>query len=184
MTRRGIVAVDFGSTASGIAVGPMACAAVPARALRPKAHRTPSTATARTTATIATATAHTSSVRLVRVAAAARPRVLLAEKALDGFANATSPGAFLVDILHFLKHGPSFISGASFKKQALIWRQWMLDFVNSPFTVALTEIVSNPYPYSNVTFADIRSGRQRCKTIFHFLLPGEWRSFKMVSSVT
>ena len=67
----------------------------------------PSTATARTTATIVTATAHTSSVRLVRVAAAARIRVLLAEKVLD--------------ILHFLKRGPSFIPGASFKKQALIW---------------------------------------------------------------
>jgi hypothetical protein len=111
------------------------------------------------------------------------PHVLLAEKALDGFANAASPGAFLVDILHFLKHVPSFMPGAGFKKQALIWRQWMLDFVNSPFTVALKEIVSNPHPYSNLTFVDIRSGRRRCKTIFHFLFPGEWRSFKIVSSV-
>ena len=164
-----MVAVDFGSTARGIAVR----RAVPARA-RPIAttasQPSPSTATARTTATIVTATAHTSSVRLVRVAAAARIRVLLAEKVLD--------------ILHFLKRGPSFIPGASFKKQALIWilaSMWLLDFVNSPFTVALKEIVSNPYPYSNVTFADVRSGRRR-KIIFHFLLPGEWRSFKIVST--
>ena len=164
-----MVAVDFGSTARGIAVR----RTVPARA-RPIAttasQPSPSTATTRTTATIVTATAHTSSVRLVRVAAAARIRVLLAEKALD--------------ILHFLKRGPAFIPGASFKKQALIWilaSMWLLDFVNSPFTVALKEIVSNPYPYSNVTFADVRSGRWR-KTIFHFLLPGEWRSLKIVSS--
>ena len=111
------------------------------------------------------------------------PHVLLAEKALDGFANAASPGAFLVDILHFLKHVPSFMPGAGFKKQALIWRQWMLDFVNSPFTVAMKEIVSNLHPYSYVTFVDVPSGRRRCKTIFHVLLPGEWRPFKVVSSV-
>ena len=78
------------------------------------------------------------------------PHVLLAERALDGFANAASPGAFLVDILPFLKHVPSFVPGAGFKKQAAIWREWMLDFVNFPFAAALKEIVSNLYPYLNI----------------------------------
>ena len=79
------------------------------------------------------------------------PHVILAEKALVGFANAASPGAFLVDILPFLKHVPSFMPGAGFKKQAEIWRQWMLDFMNFPFAVALKEIVSNPSPYPHIT---------------------------------
>ncbi|KAF8622987.1 hypothetical protein AX15_006585 [Amanita polypyramis BW_CC] len=68
------------------------------------------------------------------------PHVHLAERALDGFGRAATPGAFLVDVLPFLKHVPSFFPGAGFQKQAAVWRQWMLEFVNSPFVTAQKEI--------------------------------------------
>ena len=70
------------------------------------------------------------------------PHVLLAERALDGFTRAATPGNFLVDVLPFLKYVPSFVPGAGFQKQAAIWREWMVEFVNSPFATVQKEIVS------------------------------------------
>ncbi|KAF8327073.1 cytochrome P450 [Amanita rubescens] len=51
------------------------------------------------------------------------PHVQRAERALDGYARAATPGAFLVDVLPFLKHMPSFMPGTGFQKQAAIWPQ-------------------------------------------------------------
>jgi len=68
------------------------------------------------------------------------PHVQRAERALDGYARAATPGAFLVDVLPFLKHMPSFMPGTGFQKQAAIWREWMLDFMTAPFIAAQKEI--------------------------------------------
>lgn len=46
------------------------------------------------------------------------PLVDLADKALSEFSIATTTGAFLVDLLPWLKHVPSWMPGAGFKRIA------------------------------------------------------------------
>ncbi|PFH47416.1 hypothetical protein AMATHDRAFT_67760 [Amanita thiersii Skay4041] len=76
----------------------------------------------------------------INVLPANDPHVYLAEKALNGFGQAATPGAFLVDALPILKHVPSFLPGAGFKRKAAEWRNWMIDFVEIPFAAAQKEI--------------------------------------------
>ena len=51
--------------------------------------------------------------------------VNIAETALEHFAITTSPGAFLVDSFPILRHLPSWMPGAGYKKKL---PQWIVDF--------------------------------------------------------
>ncbi|KAF9473301.1 cytochrome P450 [Pholiota conissans] len=64
----------------------------------------------------------------------------VAEKALDGMAQAASPGAFLVDLLPFLKHVPEWVPGASFKRKSREWREAAMQMKNDPFVTAVNDM--------------------------------------------
>ncbi|KAF8874417.1 cytochrome P450 [Infundibulicybe gibba] len=59
--------------------------------------------------------------------------ITIAEKALDGMAKAANPGAFLVDVLPFLKHVPAWMPGAGFQLKAREWRKAVTEMRDLPF---------------------------------------------------
>ncbi|KIJ39742.1 hypothetical protein M422DRAFT_32557 [Sphaerobolus stellatus SS14] len=61
------------------------------------------------------------------------PYILTAEKALNAAGEAGVPGRFTVDMLPWMKYIPEWVPGASFKKQARIWRKYILDMADLPF---------------------------------------------------
>ncbi|KJA17691.1 hypothetical protein HYPSUDRAFT_146170 [Hypholoma sublateritium FD-334 SS-4] len=63
--------------------------------------------------------------------------ITMAEKALEGAGQAASPGAFLVDIIPFLKYVPEWVPGASFKRKAREWRRAVLQMRDAPFATTL-----------------------------------------------
>ncbi|KAH7909414.1 cytochrome P450 [Hygrophoropsis aurantiaca] len=64
----------------------------------------------------------------------------IAETALDGMAKAAAPGAFLVDILPFLKHVPNWMPGAGFKQKAAFWKKAVLEMRDLPFQAVQTAL--------------------------------------------
>lgn len=71
------------------------------------------------------------------------PYISTAEACLQGLAEAGVAGAFLVDLLPFLKHVPSWIPGAGFRKKAAHWKQLNTQLVDKPFDVVKQRIVRN-----------------------------------------
>ncbi|KAG1781098.1 cytochrome P450 [Suillus placidus] len=69
----------------------------------------------------------------------------LAEECVDILANriASGGGIWPVDIFPFLKHIPLWFPGASFKRNAQIWKAKMEEFVDRPEESVKTEIVSS-----------------------------------------
>lgn len=81
------------------------------------------------------------------------------EKALHGLNTAARPGAYMCDVLPFceinrvstisshstnlavVKHVPSWLPGAGFKRQAAEWRQAVKDMTELPYQKALDLIV-------------------------------------------
>ncbi|KAG9226766.1 hypothetical protein CCMSSC00406_0009664 [Pleurotus cornucopiae] len=61
------------------------------------------------------------------------PNIERAEKALDNFKHAAIAGLYLVDVLPFLKHVPSWMPGAGFKRFAEKSRPDTIDMLNAPF---------------------------------------------------
>ncbi|KDQ59106.1 hypothetical protein JAAARDRAFT_113176, partial [Jaapia argillacea MUCL 33604] len=57
----------------------------------------------------------------------------MAELLVDAIERTAVPGAFLVDLLPFLKYVPAWLPGAGFKTKAEEWRLLGADFVNKPF---------------------------------------------------
>ncbi|TFK35043.1 cytochrome P450 [Crucibulum laeve] len=58
-----------------------------------------------------------------------------AEAALAGLAIAGNPGAFLVDLIPFLKYVPTWVPGAGFQKLAAHWKRLTSQLVEIPFQV-------------------------------------------------
>lgn len=71
----------------------------------------------------------------------ADPYVDIADKVLDEFAQATTPGAFLVDALPVLRYVPSWVPGAHFKKLASQWRENLTQMVEKPFELVKRQVV-------------------------------------------
>jgi len=69
------------------------------------------------------------------------PYISIAETALNGFAIAGTPGAFLVDYLPLLKHVPSWVPGAGFKRKAVYWARVNEDLRNKPFLHVKDQLV-------------------------------------------
>lgn len=70
------------------------------------------------------------------------PNIARAEKALSNIADAAISGTFLVDILPFLKHVPSWMPGAGFKRFAEKSRPDVIDMLNAPFRDGCNRLVS------------------------------------------
>ncbi|EGO22751.1 hypothetical protein SERLADRAFT_371048 [Serpula lacrymans var. lacrymans S7.9] len=77
----------------------------------------------------------------------------IAEKALDGMAKAAAPGAFLVDVLPFLKYVPAWMPGAGFQRKAIAWKKAVLEMRDAPFEAvqnALSHGKASPCFVSNL----------------------------------
>ncbi|KAI1444238.1 putative cytochrome P450 oxidoreductase OrdA-like protein [Annulohypoxylon stygium] len=61
------------------------------------------------------------------------PLVNLAGDAMDKFGRAAVPGAFVVDVLPFLRLMPGWIPGTRFKKLARQWGTELIDVVEKPY---------------------------------------------------
>ncbi|CAG8232246.1 unnamed protein product [Penicillium nalgiovense] len=61
------------------------------------------------------------------------PLVHIANLALDHFSKASTPGTWLVDIIPALKHVPSWLPGASFKRTAQEWRNNVTAVAEKPY---------------------------------------------------
>ncbi|CAL1708515.1 unnamed protein product [Somion occarium] len=61
------------------------------------------------------------------------PLVKIVEKAMQGFAKASEPGAFLVDYFPILKYIPDWTPGASFKRVAKLMRHDLKKLYDVPF---------------------------------------------------
>ncbi|KAM0270336.1 hypothetical protein ACHAPA_003520 [Fusarium lateritium] len=57
----------------------------------------------------------------------------MAGKSMDDFATAGVPGAFLVDILPFLRYVPDWMPGANFKRLARQWSSELEDLLEKPY---------------------------------------------------
>ncbi|THU80027.1 cytochrome P450 [Dendrothele bispora CBS 962.96] len=71
----------------------------------------------------------------------AEPYITTAIEALDSIAIAGTPGAFLVDMLPFLKYVPEWFPGAGFKKKAKKWSELRIKMTEKPFIAAKKQIV-------------------------------------------
>ena len=72
------------------------------------------------------------------------PYVEIADRVLDEFAKATTPGAFLVDAVPILRYVPSWFPGADFQKLAVKWRASLTHMVEAPFALVKKHIVRFP----------------------------------------
>ncbi|KAJ4396738.1 hypothetical protein N0V93_000959 [Gnomoniopsis smithogilvyi] len=61
------------------------------------------------------------------------PLIDMAGDAMDKFAKAAVPGAFMVDILPFLRNLPSWLPGTGFKQLALQWGSELRDVTEKPY---------------------------------------------------
>ncbi|KAJ7493151.1 cytochrome P450 [Mycena galericulata] len=68
------------------------------------------------------------------------PLVNLIEIAATDFYEATKPGAWLVDILPWLKHVPSWMPGAGFKRVGAKYRQTNVDQTDLPYNFVLKQL--------------------------------------------
>lgn len=70
----------------------------------------------------------------------------IADRVLDEFAQATTPGAFLVDTLPILRFVPSWFPGVRFQRLATLWREHLVQMVETPFQLVKTQMVHTSYP--------------------------------------
>lgn len=71
------------------------------------------------------------------------PFVDLANRGIQSIAQAAAPGAFLVDLISWLKYVPEWVPGAGFKKTARFWRKLQEDIREVPFAEAVNNMVSS-----------------------------------------
>jgi hypothetical protein len=72
----------------------------------------------------------------------------LADKATDQFSLSTAPGAFLIDVMPFLKHVPAWFPGAGFKKTAKEWSNTLKEMVDMPFDFTKQQMAAGIAPPS------------------------------------
>jgi hypothetical protein len=69
------------------------------------------------------------------------PFIEIAETAVKSISEASSFGAFLVDVIPILKYVPEFVPGAGFQKKARIWRKIQEDFREVPYSASIEAMV-------------------------------------------
>ncbi|KIJ35862.1 hypothetical protein M422DRAFT_261816 [Sphaerobolus stellatus SS14] len=65
-----------------------------------------------------------------------------AQEAMNAIGEAAVPGRFLVDMIPWMKYIPEWVPGTSFKKQARIWRKYILDMADLPFKHVKTQMAN------------------------------------------
>lgn len=68
--------------------------------------------------------------------------VNLVDLAMENFSTATSPGAFVVDVLPILRHIPSWFPGSGFKRIAAAWKKTFENLLDEPFNFVKKQMVS------------------------------------------
>jgi hypothetical protein len=76
------------------------------------------------------------------------PFVDLADKATEQFSLSTSPGAFLVDVMPFLKYVPTWVPGAGFQRIAKEWSATLKEMVDMPYNFTKQQMASGTAPPS------------------------------------
>ncbi|KXH38769.1 hypothetical protein CNYM01_03503 [Colletotrichum nymphaeae SA-01] len=61
------------------------------------------------------------------------PIVAMSKQVMEEFSKATSPGAWMVDLIPWLRYVPTWMPGAGFKKTAEIFRQHLLQGIEVPY---------------------------------------------------
>ncbi|KIJ48711.1 hypothetical protein M422DRAFT_162333, partial [Sphaerobolus stellatus SS14] len=61
------------------------------------------------------------------------PYLEVAERLVFAITEASAPGAFLVDVLPFLRYIPAWVPGTMFQRKARVWRQYANDVLEVPF---------------------------------------------------
>jgi hypothetical protein len=69
------------------------------------------------------------------------PYISIAEKVMNGIAQAGIPGTFLVDLFPILRYVPSWFPGAGFQKKAARWREAINTMAEKPFRHVLEQLV-------------------------------------------
>ncbi|KAF7358162.1 O-methylsterigmatocystin oxidoreductase [Mycena venus] len=85
------------------------------------------------------------------------PIVNLIEIAAQDFYQATKPGAWLVDIIPWLKHIPAWVPGAGFMKTGAKYRKTNVDQTDLPYNFVLKEL-NNGTALPSFTSNALRSG--------------------------
>lgn len=62
------------------------------------------------------------------------PVVANSNQVMEEFSKATSPGAWMVDLIPWLRYLPEWMPGAGFKKTAKIWRKHLKSSIEDPYT--------------------------------------------------
>ncbi|KAI0076600.1 cytochrome P450 [Panus rudis PR-1116 ss-1] len=73
------------------------------------------------------------------------PYVFIAERAIEGFAAAGNSEGYLVDFFPILKYVPAWFPGASFKRQAQIWKPYVTAMLENPFRHVKEKMRNNEY---------------------------------------
>jgi cytochrome P450 len=76
------------------------------------------------------------------------PFVDLADRATEQFSLSTTPGAFLVDVIPFLKHVPAWMPGAGFQRTAKEWSDTLKEMVDMPYNFTKQQMASGTAPPS------------------------------------
>ncbi|EKM54955.1 uncharacterized protein PHACADRAFT_194981 [Phanerochaete carnosa HHB-10118-sp] len=72
------------------------------------------------------------------------PYLTNAEHSLEAVRKTLIPGAYLVDILPFLKHVPEWVPGAGFQREAKEWRKSIMYVLHVPYNAVKQRMVEDP----------------------------------------
>ena len=61
------------------------------------------------------------------------PFVSRANQVMEEFSQATSPGAWMVDLIPWLRHLPEWVPGTGFQKTAKVWRNHLMHSIEDPY---------------------------------------------------
>ena len=79
------------------------------------------------------------------------PYISLAETATQVFNEITVPGRFVVELLPFIRHLPSWFPGMGFKRAAAEWCESVQALRNAPFDAAINAMVNPSMVYGKQT---------------------------------
>jgi hypothetical protein len=83
--------------------------------------------------------------------------VALADAAVHPLSRAGIFGTYLVDYIPILKHVPSWMPGASFKRQARVWRRLAREVLESQFNIVKENMVSQSTRYVHRRWQDVQA---------------------------
>ncbi|EKM54991.1 uncharacterized protein PHACADRAFT_208527 [Phanerochaete carnosa HHB-10118-sp] len=82
----------------------------------------------------------------IEVAEKNDPYIETVARVAEAIVEVCRPGAYLVDIMPFLKHVPEWFPGAKFQRDAKVWRKLMTDQHDKPFEFIKERMISGDAP--------------------------------------